>query len=84
MTAKRKAKPKASFSTIHPDAAGLDIGSRFHVVAVAADRDEETVRTFQSFTGDLHLMADWLVQKPTIFLAMQIAKSFRLSKKRRF
>ena len=25
-----------------------------------------------------------LVQKPTIFLAMQIAKSFRLSKKRRF
>lgn len=60
MAAKRKAKPNASFSTIHPHAAGIDIGSRFHVVAVAADRDEEPVRTFQSFTGDLHRMAEWL------------------------
>ena len=26
--------------TINPDAAGLDVGATFHVVAVAADRDD--------------------------------------------
>jgi transposase len=48
-------------STINSNAAGIDVGSQFHVVAVPADRDGEPVRTFQSFTGDLHRLADWLV-----------------------
>ena len=48
-------------STVNPNAAGIDVGSQFHVVAVQADRDDEPVRTFQSFTGDLHRLADWLV-----------------------
>jgi transposase len=47
-------------STIHPDAAGIDIGSTFHVVAVPRDRDEQPVRTFRTFSGDLHQLADWL------------------------
>lgn len=45
---------------VHPNAAGIDIGSQFHVVAVSADRDAEPVRTFKSFTGELHAMAKWL------------------------
>ena len=48
-------------STVNPNAGGIDVGSQFHVVAVPADRDEAPVRTFQSFTGDLHRLADWLV-----------------------
>lgn len=48
-------------STINSNAAGTDVGSQFHVVAVPADRDDEPVRTFKSFTGDLHRLADWLV-----------------------
>jgi hypothetical protein len=32
---------------VHEDAAGLDVGATFHVVAVPADRDAEPVRTFQ-------------------------------------
>jgi len=52
---------KKRLSTINPNAAGIDVGSQFHVVAVSADRDEEPVRTFQSFTGDLHRLADWLL-----------------------
>ena len=43
--ARRKGTRRASFSTIHPAAAGLDVGSRFHVVAVAPERDAEPVRT---------------------------------------
>lgn len=71
MAAKRKAKPGAHFSTVHPHAAGIDIGSRFHVVAVAADRDDEPVRTFSSFTGDLHRLADWLTSVGITTVAME-------------
>ena len=34
-------------------AAGIDIGSRFHVVAVPTALAEEPVQTFQAFTADL-------------------------------
>ena len=47
---------------IHQGAAGIDIGSRFHVAAIPPDASEHPVRTFQAFTSDLHTMADWLIQ----------------------
>jgi transposase len=46
--------------TVHAHAAGLDVGSTFHVVAVPAELSDEPVRTFRSFTGDLHRLGDWL------------------------
>lgn len=51
---------KGELAVVHPDAAGIDIGAKFHVVAVAADRDPNPVRSFSSFTADLHALADWL------------------------
>ena len=45
---------------VHPRAAGIDIGSQFHVVAVSEDLDAEPVRTFSTFTNDLHRLAEWL------------------------
>ena len=45
---------------VHRDAAGIDIGSREHNVAVGPDRDGEPVRVFGCFTEDLHRMAEWL------------------------
>ncbi|MDE1999335.1 MAG: IS110 family transposase [Burkholderiales bacterium] len=44
----------------NPNAAGIDIGSASHYVAVPADRDDEPVREFKSFTVDVHKLADWL------------------------
>ena len=41
-------------------AAGIDVGSSEHYVAVPLDRDVEPVRRFGSFTADLHRMAHWL------------------------
>ena len=38
---------------VHRDAAGIDIGSETHYVAVGPDRDTEPVRTFGCFTEDL-------------------------------
>lgn len=45
---------------IHPDAAGIDIGATEIFVAVPADRDENPVRSFPTFTQDLNALADWL------------------------
>jgi transposase len=49
-----------SFPIINLNAAGIDIGSEEHWVAVPEDRDEQPVRKFGCFTADLHAMADWL------------------------
>lgn len=44
----------------HLDAAGIDIGSDEHWVAVPADRAEKSVMPFRTFTSDLQRLADWL------------------------
>jgi len=62
---------EVKFSKVNRNAAGIDVGSQFHVVAVAADRVEEPVRTFRSFTGDLHRLADWLKQAGVTTVAME-------------
>jgi transposase len=46
---------------INPDAAGIDIGSTEHYVAVPEDRDPNPVRVFGCLTPDLHEMAKWLI-----------------------
>ena len=49
-----------SMEQINLNAAGIDIGSQEHYVAVPDDRDEEPVRSFGCLTPDLHQMARWL------------------------
>lgn len=51
---------RAELSVTHPNAAGIDIGSASHFVAVRPDRAEESVREFSSCTADLCAIADWL------------------------
>jgi transposase len=46
---------------VHPNAAGLDIGSETIVVAVPPERDAQSVRAFATFTPDLHALVTWLV-----------------------
>jgi transposase len=45
---------------INLNAAGIDVGSASHFVAVPEDRDTPCVRQFSSFTSDLHEIAGWL------------------------
>ena len=61
----------SNMPVIHPNAAGVDIGSKFHVVAVRHDKSTESVRTFQSFTTDLHDMAKWLKSCEVTSIAME-------------
>ena len=53
-------KSRTALTITHPNAAGIDIGSASHFVAVPPDRDDDPVREFPSFTVDLHALADWL------------------------
>lgn len=53
------ATSKQPLTITHPNAAGIDVGCGSHFAAVPADRDEQPVREFPSFTEDLEAMADW-------------------------
>jgi hypothetical protein len=62
-TTSRKSKSKARkdvLERINPNAARIDIGANFHLVAIPENRTEENVRKFCPFTSDLHRLADWL------------------------
>jgi transposase len=50
------------FDLVNPNAAGIDAGSKGHLVSVPEDRCTEHVRTFETFTKDLQALADWLVE----------------------
>lgn len=52
-------------------AAGIDIGSEMHYVAVPEGLDDEPVRSFSCFTGDLKNMASWLVEIGITTVAME-------------
>ena len=56
---RRKSSPK-HFPIVHRNAAGIDLGSRSHFVAVPDDRAQEPVREFGCYTPELHRMACWL------------------------
>ena len=58
----QQSRKRENLSPIHPAAAAIDIGATMHVAAVGPDRDPEPVRTFQTFTADLHRLADWFAQ----------------------
>lgn len=45
---------------LHPHAAGIDVGSQRHYVAVPPNRDPQPVRCFGCLTPDLQEMAQWL------------------------
>ncbi len=56
---------------INLNAAGIDIGSDRHMVAVPEGRDEVAVREFGAFTADLIALADWLQQCGITTVAME-------------
>jgi len=69
---KRKLKEKApELPVLNPMAAGIDIGATEIYVAVHPDSDLEPVRSFATFTEDLHRLADWLKKCHVDSVAME-------------
>lgn len=71
MAQRNRAFSRAGLQLTHPNAAGIDIGSAAHFVAVPPDRDDEPVREFASFTADLQRLADWLTACGVDTVAME-------------
>ena len=56
---------------LNQQAAGIDIGSRSHFVAIPEGLSEVSVRSFETFTDDLECLADWLVSCGITTVAME-------------
>ena len=69
--AKKGKRRCETLPVLHPDAAGIDVGASELFVAVSADRDPHPVRSFPTFTRDLHALADWLEQCGIRSVAME-------------
>ena len=68
MAVRRRAR---ELEVAHPNAAGIDISSASHFVAVPPVRDDEPVREFRSFTADLEALAQWLTACGVDIVAME-------------
>lgn len=68
---KQKETQQAQLPSINKNAAGIDVGSRSHFVAVPNDRDANPVKEFSCFTSDLYLLAHWLKECRITTVAME-------------
>ncbi|HAM59704.1 MAG TPA: IS110 family transposase [Candidatus Rokubacteria bacterium] len=68
---KQPASGPSLLERMNPNAAGVDCGSEAHYVAVPADRDAAPVRSFKTFTTELHRLADWLTACGVTTVAME-------------
>ena len=68
---KKKVSVDQVWPSINPNAAGIDLGSREHWVAVPQNGDAKQVRCFGTFTAELKELADWLTQCGVSSVAME-------------
>jgi transposase len=59
MKRKRSSLKNNTMPMVHPNAAAIDVGATMHMAAVRADRTPEPVRSFGTFTVDLHRLVNW-------------------------
>ena len=81
MKLRDKTKPKpegasSSITMIHQNAAAIDIGATLHMAAVGPDRSSEPVRSFGTFTADLHRLADWFAECGVKTVAMELTSVY--------
>src|SRR5258707_15310675 len=62
-------KKKVKMEVINPNAAGIDIGSRSHFVALG--QKDEDVKEFGVYNEDLAAIANWLKENEVKTIAME-------------
>lgn len=70
-TKQQKIVKLEALKQINLNAAGLDIGAAEIYAAVPEDRAPQSVRSFHTFTRDLHALADWLLACGVDTVAME-------------
>lgn len=71
---RRLEKPEAQWEIKHPHAAGIDVGSRTHFVAVGQEKAD--VRAFDSTTPGLRKMVQWLKERGVEDVAMESTSNY--------
>lgn len=66
---KNKSKKSLKMRIVHPHAAGIDIGSRSHFVAIGQGLDD--VREFGVYSSDLKELVGWLLKNKVTTVAME-------------
>src|SRR4051812_45338527 len=66
---KMKKQTSISMCVVNANAAGIDVGSRRHYVAVG--QEPEDVRAFNVYTKDHAAMVEWLRQKGIVTVALE-------------
>ncbi len=67
----KKVRDLDALEQINLNAAGIDIGAEEVYVAVPKGRDDESVRSFLTFTADIQQLADWLAKCDIETIAME-------------
>ena len=71
-----KAKVEHTMPVTHPNAAAIDVGATMHMAAVRADRAPEPVRSFGTFTTDLHRLVDWFTECGVETVVMELTSVY--------
>lgn len=71
MSRRRTPKQRPEFELLNLNAAGLDIGAEEIYACVPRDRDPSPIRRFETYTVDLHRLADWLKSCGIKMVAME-------------
>ena len=66
-----KSRSADALAMVNSGAAAIDIGSTMHMAAVNPNTDDNPVRAFGTFTGDLHDMARWFKACGVTSVAME-------------
>ena len=80
--AKRRNKNKTKHllaQNIHTNAAGIDIGAEELVAAIPQERDDRPVRSFGTFTEDIHSLCKWLLSAGITTVAMESTGTYWIS-----
>jgi transposase len=71
---KKMAKRKIKMDIINPNAAGIDIGSRSHFVAI--NQEHSDVREFGVYAQDMKELLKWLLDNDVKTVAMESTGSY--------
>lgn len=71
MSKRGRSREKSPLRRMNPRAAGIDIGSASHWVAIDPSLTQQPVREFSAYTSDLQALADWLVEHKIQTVAME-------------
>lgn len=69
-----KTKSAQDLAIIHENACGIDVGSKFHMVAIGLEKTD--IKKFGVYTKDHHEMIDWLTRMEVKHIAMESTGSY--------